>query len=528
MARDTKLRVVLGADISKFKTGMSRAGTELKKFDKKFGGLLGKMSRSLPIAAAVAGAAMVAMSAKVAKWGDDIAKQSKALSVSTEFLSEMDFVAQRAGASMGDITKSIGLLAKAALDAEDGLATYVRAFARLGVDIHQGNGELKTTEALFMDVIKALKGVENGTERLGLAKQVLGRGGASLLPLIDEDIEGLRKLSKELGRSLTAEQAKQAEKFADAMLNVKSGIEGLVIAATSDKAGGAIGFLNSITDIIIKYNKARDYMGKFKAYDKQGVQDYWYPPPPELGQQPGMYESDWGKSEPKPWEVPKSAYSGLQDEWSTTKITSIGDTMKVLKQGAPFEPIIKDISKVNKGLYSINTEMEKVNKIVIVGEDVWQSWRNQASLAADVTTNFASDFYSSMKSGEGALASFGNAFKRLAEDIIFQLIRMKTYGFVFDTLSGVGNLKSGGSTGPDIEWPAGYEGLGGGQGNVSVVLNNNSGTPLDVGSANISTGTDGQTQIDLMINSSLSRQAGTGRLDNIMRMYGGRRQGVNR
>lgn len=64
------------------------------------------------------------------------------------------------------------------------LGAQAAAFDRLGVSITDSNGELRNNEEVFFEVLEALAGIGNETERDALAMDLLGKGAQELNPLL--------------------------------------------------------------------------------------------------------------------------------------------------------------------------------------------------------------------------------------------------------------------------------------------------------------------------------------------------------
>ena len=65
-------------------------------------------------------------------------------------------------------------------EANQGLATYTRIFDELGVSITGTDGQLRSTQDVFVDFVGALQNVGNASERNALLMQAFGRQGARL------------------------------------------------------------------------------------------------------------------------------------------------------------------------------------------------------------------------------------------------------------------------------------------------------------------------------------------------------------
>lgn len=178
--------------------------------------------------AAIAGAAVLSVK-NYSSMGDEIAKMSKRTGFSTESVSELKHAAELSGTELNNLEKASRTLSGAVVDAGDGLATYVRAFDRIGLS-YQQLAKL-SPEQQFVKVMEALAGVEDETIRTATAADLLGaRAGTTLLPMIAngvEEFKAMRNEARELGIVFDEEAAAKAEDMTDAMLRLERSIQAI-------------------------------------------------------------------------------------------------------------------------------------------------------------------------------------------------------------------------------------------------------------------------------------------------------------
>lgn len=193
---------------------------------------LSQQARKMGMAFTVAGGAIVgamALSVKsFAEAGDEVQKMALRTGISTEALSELKHAAELGGSSLDDVEKAVKKMSKTVVDAESGLATYVRAFDRIGLSA-EDLIDLDPEEQ-FNKVAMAIAGMENPTLRAATAQEIFGRAGTQLLPMLSEGAEGLDRLRQEardLGIVFDQEAANKAANLNDAMTRLKGGVNGL-------------------------------------------------------------------------------------------------------------------------------------------------------------------------------------------------------------------------------------------------------------------------------------------------------------
>jgi len=255
MARKNIIEILIKAD-DKASKEFNTVGKNASQLGKR----VVDVAKIIATAGVAVGAALTAIIVKTSEWGDKIAKNAQKIGVTTEFLSEMEHAVKISGATIDDFTTGMRRLSKTAWDAFNGLETGTRAFDTLGISIKDSNGELKDSEKLFYEVADAIARIENDTLRAAIAQEVFGRGGANLIPLLNQGSAGIRELRGEaqrLGVSLAGEDAKNMEAFQDAVTDIRDALKGLAIAVTSDYGPSMTTALKEITNYIVEIEETK-------------------------------------------------------------------------------------------------------------------------------------------------------------------------------------------------------------------------------------------------------------------------------
>jgi hypothetical protein len=261
---------VAGSIISKLmmdKSGWDKTVKDVAKDEKKLGGMtdrLGKkfdtMGRSMQAAGTkmtVAGAAILSglglMISKYVQAGDHADKMAKRTGFATETISELAYAAQIAGADIGALEKGVKRMAKTIVDANDGMATYKRAFDRIGVSV---DDLMKMNpEEQFLAIGNAIGALEDPTLRASAAQDIFGRAGTQLLPLFAEGeagLEALRAKAHELGIVFDEEAAAKAAKLQDAQTTLKESVKGLTFSLAETLVPAVTSLVEKITAVVTK------------------------------------------------------------------------------------------------------------------------------------------------------------------------------------------------------------------------------------------------------------------------------------
>lgn len=196
-----------GSQLKTFKTQLREVGNvNLKALSEQFkavGSKIEGVGRSLKGVSMAAGAvvgSLAAVSVKAGKTADELNTLSKVTGIGTEDLQKYGYAADLVDVSVDAIAKANKKLTKSAYSAAGGTGAQAEAFAKIGVSVTDANGNLRDSEAIFQDVITALGGMTNETERDALAQTLMGKSAAELNPLIEDQGETYKRVSETLAK----------------------------------------------------------------------------------------------------------------------------------------------------------------------------------------------------------------------------------------------------------------------------------------------------------------------------------------
>ncbi|SNR95433.1 hypothetical protein SAMN05446037_100263 [Anaerovirgula multivorans] len=199
--------------------GIGNAENKSKNLAKTFG-TVAKAAAGVTAGIIAAGGAMFGMAKKAADATDRVDKMSQQLGMTRRGFQEWDFIMSQSGASID----SMGAGMRSLTNAMTGTGAGAAALDRLKVSTTTLNGEMKTQEQLFEDVVIALQGMEEGAEKAKLANELFGRSGQELMPLLNGaagSVEEMKQRAEELGLVLGDEAIDAGVLFADTMDQVK-------------------------------------------------------------------------------------------------------------------------------------------------------------------------------------------------------------------------------------------------------------------------------------------------------------------
>jgi len=209
----------------------SGVGERLQKMGGRVSAVGGTMTKWVtgPILGAAAG--LFALTNKAAGMGDEIAKTSTKLGVSTDALQEMHYWASQNGIESSALERAVGRLNQRVGRAAAGNEKYAEAFHDLGVEIVDANGNIRDTEDVMQDTIAALREIEDPAARSAAAAEVFGTKMArDLMPALEDtslSLEDAAERAHELGAVMSEESVRASEDYTDAMDDLNRTFGGL-------------------------------------------------------------------------------------------------------------------------------------------------------------------------------------------------------------------------------------------------------------------------------------------------------------
>lgn len=219
----------------------AKAEESLSKTEKKadgFGTKLGagiktaaKWGAGLATAAGVAGTAMLGVATKASDTAREIDRLSQQTGMTTDAYQEWDYIMKQAGYSMEQAAGDLSALGEKAMDAAAGAGEGAELFGKLGVQVTDTSGKLKSQEQIFNETIVALQGMENTTERNAIASALLSTTGeelTSVLNMTGEEVDAMKQKAHELGIVMSGESVDAGVEFGKQLDDVKASFGGVI------------------------------------------------------------------------------------------------------------------------------------------------------------------------------------------------------------------------------------------------------------------------------------------------------------
>lgn len=208
---------------------------------------------ALAVAIAKVEKALIQMTRESAEDADDIVTLSSVTGMSTDSIQELNYMADLTDVSLDRIRDSLKETTNKMQEAATGTGDAYEAYNKLGVEITDVDGQLRSAEDVFYDTIDALGDMKNKTERDALAMDLMSESAQELNPLIEIGSDGLKQYAQEahsMGYVLDNEALTALTEVDDAYQRLQKSQEGAKNQLSAEFAPYLTEFYEKITKLI--------------------------------------------------------------------------------------------------------------------------------------------------------------------------------------------------------------------------------------------------------------------------------------
>jgi len=176
----------------------STAGGAISSFG-KMGGAIGAIAgvgAGAAAALAIVETGAIGLAIHTAESAAQLGELSAKTGVSTETLAGLGLIGKAVGADMATLAKGLELMNNSAVKASIAPTASATAYSRLGISVRDASGKVKDSGDLFLEVADKLSKLPQ-PEQGYFAKQIFGRGGAEMIPVINQGIDSIRTKMEE-------------------------------------------------------------------------------------------------------------------------------------------------------------------------------------------------------------------------------------------------------------------------------------------------------------------------------------------
>jgi hypothetical protein len=223
----------LRADATKLKSDVSKSMTSAASLIKKHSDKIAFAAKAVAAGAAAATASIVALTKAGLDSVDAMAKTADKLNISTQALAGFQHAAGLAGVQTKALETGLAKMADTVADAANGMAAPALAFEQLGLNAAE---VLKLPiDEQFRVIAEEISKVDNAAKKIQLSRDIFGRGGVDLIPLLNSGAQGLAAMQREaerLGLTFSRFDAAKVEEANDNMARL-----GMIIKGVSRQFG---------------------------------------------------------------------------------------------------------------------------------------------------------------------------------------------------------------------------------------------------------------------------------------------------
>lgn len=188
---------------------------------------------------------------------DAASKSAAMIGVSVESLTALEYAASLADVSAEDLTSTLIKFNKNIDQADRGSKSQAAAFSDMGIALRGANGDLKTADALLLEVADKFAGYQDGAAKSALAQELFGKSGAKMIPLLNggaQSIQELTSQARQLGLVVSQETASAAEQFNDSLTVMSSVSDGMA----NQIAAQMLPTMNDFTGLLVDLSTNSD------------------------------------------------------------------------------------------------------------------------------------------------------------------------------------------------------------------------------------------------------------------------------
>lgn len=222
----------------RLKGALERLNGRLQSVNSRIKAMAGTLLKGFAVGLAGIGVAAIGAAVGIgrlvtgaAKAADEIVESAEKIGITTDKYQEFSFIGEQVGTDVETIGRAFARTTKAISGADEEGTAMAKTLQGLGIAVRDSNGDLRGTEDVFGDIINALGGMTNETQRDIVAQQIFGKSYQELIPLINLGADGLAEMTKEahdMGAVMGEDAVTGLADFNDQMTAMKAGLRGLM------------------------------------------------------------------------------------------------------------------------------------------------------------------------------------------------------------------------------------------------------------------------------------------------------------
>lgn len=200
---------------------------------------------------------VISLAAEAGKYATEIDTMAQRTQLGTDAVQELQFITEQAGVSFGAVESAADSFRRRIPQIESGTGRASEAFGQLDVNLHDTNGNLRSTGELLPEIIEELSGMEDESRRNIIAQEVLGRNYSQLIPLLDMNQDALKGMRDELhdnNQIMSGDTIKALRDYDDEMARMNSRLDTVRQTMGVNIARGVTPWIASMSDGLVVIN----------------------------------------------------------------------------------------------------------------------------------------------------------------------------------------------------------------------------------------------------------------------------------
>lgn len=229
---DTKARIVLSAT-DDTRAAFDSAKRRLEGLKESAGAIAGAVAPLAPAVAAAFAVEKLRGAVDLLDKLDDLAEKS---GIAVKELSALRFAGEAVGTPLEALATGTRKLATHMADAAGGSKEALAAFDAIGIKVRDASGNLRSMDAVLLDVADRFAVYADGAGKSALATALFGKTGTEMIPMLNLGSSGIKRLrteAEQLGAVYGADLAAKGAQFNDNLKKLQLASEAAAIALAS-------------------------------------------------------------------------------------------------------------------------------------------------------------------------------------------------------------------------------------------------------------------------------------------------------
>lgn len=195
------------------------------------------------------GESLIEKGKEALEFAGNIEFAAQKIGVSTTFLQQFRYAASQSGASIEIADTALSKFTRSVGEAANGNKKIIELFNKLGVQVLDSSGKVRSVEKVYLDTSTAISKIEDPARRAADTYSLMGRGAGNLIPLMARGAQGFNELAAaadQLGIVLSPDLIEHAEEVNHKMAALKLILDAQMASAVAQNAQAIEGIATAL------------------------------------------------------------------------------------------------------------------------------------------------------------------------------------------------------------------------------------------------------------------------------------------